>query len=73
MNTGHGDVHEIDIDDIPDFHGNIKDLSSSNTFWQSGKKVRNELVCLLVARSLTVMNVLQCTRKKENMLILLPN
>lgn len=32
MNTGHGDVHEIDVDDIPDFHGNIKDSSSSNTF-----------------------------------------
>lgn len=55
------------------FHGNIKDSSSSNTFQQSDEKVRNELVCLLVARSLTVMNVLQYTRKKENMLILLPN
>lgn len=50
MNTGDKDVHkiEIDIENVPDFTVTSK-LSSSNTFYQTDKKVRNELLCLLVA------------------------
>lgn len=37
------------VENVPDFCSNIKDSSSSNTFLQIHKKVRNELLCLLVA------------------------
>lgn len=47
------------VENVPDFCSNIKDSSSSNTFLQIHKKVRNELLCLLVAWILSVINILK--------------
>lgn len=68
MNTGNEDEHKISWK-CPWFYSNIKDSSSSNTFSQIDKKVRNELLCLLVAWIFTVINILRVIYKwKKNML-----